>query len=66
MASWYTSGARARTPADNCGTRPATNNDRKSYQRTKVAGSSESMCVPLVNVNHFRRVPVKREASAGQ
>ena len=24
------------------------------------------MCVPFVNVNHLRRVPVKRRASAGQ
>ena len=24
------------------------------------------MCVPLVNVNHLRRVPVKRRGSVGQ
>ena len=24
------------------------------------------MCAPLVNVNHFQRVPVKREARSGQ
>ena len=31
-----------------------------------MAGASESMCVPLVNVNHARSVPVNREASRGQ
>jgi hypothetical protein len=31
-----------------------------------VAGASESMWVPLVNVNHFRRVPVKCSARSGQ
>ena len=31
----------------------ATNNSRKSYHRSKVAGSSESMWAPLVKVNHF-------------
>ena len=38
----------------------------KSNQRLKVAGSSESVWTPLVNVNHLRSVPVKREASVGQ
>src|SRR6266566_2460064 len=44
----------------------ATYNERKSYQRLYVSGSSESMCAPLVNVNHFLFVPVKCETNAGQ
>ena len=38
----------------------------KSYQRLKVSGSSESMWVPLVKVNHFLSVPVMCAASVGQ
>ncbi len=38
----------------------------KSNQRLNVAGSSESVCTPLVNVNHLRSVPVKCDTSAGQ
>src|SRR5438874_7377015 len=44
----------------------ATYNERKSYQRLYVSGSSESMCAPLVNVNHFLFVPVKCETNSGQ
>ncbi len=44
----------------------ATYSLRKSYQRLKVAGASESTWVPLVNVNHFLLVPVKFFASVGQ
>ncbi len=44
----------------------ATNSDRKSYQRLNVAGSSESMCAPLVNVNHFWLVPVNFRTSSAQ
>ena len=39
---------------------------RKSNQRMNVAGSSESAWTPFSNVNHFRRVPVKWFARAGQ
>src|SRR3954451_21393011 len=44
----------------------ATYSSRKSYQRLNVSGSSESTCVPLVNVNHLRDVPRKGSARAGQ
>src|SRR5947208_11588691 len=44
----------------------ATYNDRKSHQRSKVAGSNESTCVPFVNVNHLRCVPLKCSAKSGQ
>src|SRR5437899_8151709 len=44
----------------------ATYSSRKSYQRLYVSGSSESMCAPLVNVNHFLDVPVKCATSSGQ
>src|SRR3954451_12783167 len=44
----------------------ATYNWRKSYQRLKVVGSSESTCAPLVNVNHLRVVPVNCRTSVGQ
>src|SRR6185295_19828831 len=44
----------------------ATYSSRKSYQRLKVSGSSESTWVPLVNVNHFRLVPVMCSARVGQ
>ena len=46
--------------------RLATYSSMKSYQRVKVAGSSESMCAPFVNVNHLCRVPVKCSARSGQ
>src|SRR3989442_14560480 len=39
---------------------------RKSYQRLYVSGSSESMCAPVVNVNHFLSVPVKCLTSSAQ
>ena len=52
-------GAAARGIADfTIGASRATNSWRKSYQRLNVSGSSESMCAPLVNVNHFWVVPV--------
>src|SRR4051812_32096226 len=44
----------------------ATYSIRKSYQRLNVSGSSESTCVPFVNVNHFFDVPVMFSASVGQ
>src|SRR5690349_951882 len=44
----------------------ATYSSRKSYQRLKVSGSSESTWVPFVNVNHFLLVPVKCSARSGQ
>src|SRR3954468_14183419 len=63
---WKTTGARFLRSGESNGARFATYSDRKSNQRVNVAGSSESMWVPLVNVNHLRAVPVKRDASAGQ
>jgi hypothetical protein len=42
-------GASALTSGDSFGARRATYSARKSYQRVKVAGPSESMCVPFVN-----------------
>src|SRR4051812_1254442 len=63
---WNTTGARFLRSCESTGARLATYSDRKSNQRVNVAGSSESMWVPLVKVNHLRVVPVKREASAGQ
>src|SRR6476661_9580634 len=62
----YSVGARACADADTVGLRRATYSSRKSNQRLKVAGSSESVCTPLVNVNHLRLVPVKCEARSGQ
>src|SRR3954462_4568948 len=60
-------GAAARIVAElTIGACRATYSWRKSYQRLKVSGPSESTCVPLVNVNHLRSVPVKRGASVGQ
>jgi hypothetical protein len=44
----------------------ATYSCRKSYQRLYVSGSSESMCAPLVNVNHFCVVPVNLRTSSAQ
>src|SRR3954465_11770850 len=44
----------------------ATYSSRKSYQRLNVSGSSESTWVPLVNVNHLRRAPLKCSARVGQ
>src|SRR3954449_13209837 len=44
----------------------ATYSSRKSNQRLNVSGSSESTCVPFVNVNHLRDVPPKCSASVGQ
>ena len=44
----------------------ATYSLRKSYQRLKVAGASESTWVPFVNVNHFLLVPVNFFARVGQ
>src|SRR4051795_12100900 len=44
----------------------ATYSSRKSYQRLNVSGSSESTCVPFVNVNHFFDVPLMCSASVGQ
>ena len=44
----------------------ATYSCRKSYQRLKVSGSSESTWVPFVNVNHLRLVPLKCSARSGQ
>ena len=52
--------------ADTVGLRRATYSSRKSYQRVNVAGSSESACTPLVNVNHLWRVPVKCSARSVQ
>ena len=66
MAAWYSDGATARIVGDRCGARWATYSSRKSYQRSNVAGSSESMWSPLVNVNHLRRVPVKSWARSAQ
>src|SRR3954469_13661555 len=53
-------------PAFAIGACLATYSWRKSYQRLKVSGSSESTWVPFVNVNHLRRVPVRCSASVGQ
>src|SRR3954468_7330695 len=66
IAVWNTTGASDFKSGESTGARFATYSVRKSNQRVKVAGSSESMCVPLVNVNHLRCVPVKRLASVGQ
>src|SRR5689334_25015250 len=66
MAVWKTVGASAFKAGDSLGACLATYSSRKSYQRVKVAGSSESMCAPFVNVNHLRLVPVKCETSSGQ
>src|SRR5215216_8212416 len=54
------------TAARSIGACFATKSFRKSYQRLKVSGASESTCVPFVNVNHLRLVPVKFLASVGQ
>src|SRR6266550_7450049 len=59
-------GAAAAAPGGYCGLRCATYSSRKSNQRLKVSGSSESMCRPLVKVNHLRLVLVKRSARFGQ
>src|ERR1700722_17838993 len=60
-------GAAARITAEfTIGARCATKSSRKSYHRSKVAESSESMWAQLVKVNHFLVVPVKCETSCGQ
>src|SRR4051794_39071490 len=67
IAAWYTSGAVAWTRAAfTLGACLATYSSRKSYHLLKVSGSSESTCVPFVNVNHFLVVPVMCSESVGQ
>src|SRR5437764_15404592 len=61
------SGPAAWTTADFVlGASCATYSSRKSYQRLNVSGSSESTCVPFVNVNHLGEVPRKCSARSGQ
>src|SRR3954465_9828428 len=66
IAVLNTVGASAFWLAESCGLCLATYSSRKSYQRLKVAGSSESMCAPFVNVNHLRLVPLKCSARSAQ
>ena len=56
----------ALTPAESVGVCRATYSLRKSYQRLNVAGSSESVWTPFVNVNHLWVVPVKCDTRSGQ
>src|SRR3954453_13539567 len=66
MAAAHTAGAPGRAAAGSTRAPWAPESDRKSNQRLSVAGSSESMWVPLVNVNHLWAVPVKCGTRLGQ
>ena len=66
IATSNTVGANALSVADSLGATRATYSSRKSYHRVNVAGSSESIWAPFVNVNHLRSVPVKCWARSAQ